>query len=281
MARNMAVVFKKPVAVFSLEMDSNQLAVRLMSAQTSIEMSKLRKGTLNEHEWTIFNQRLTALVDAPIYIDDTPALSVFELRAKCRRMKEQYHIEAVVIDYLQLMTGTTEIKGNREQEISGISRSLKTLAKELEIPVIVLSQLNRSVETRGGTKKPQLSDLRESGAIEQDADLVLFVYRPEYYQIEEDDKGFTAGMADIIISKHRNGALGDVRLRFQKECAKFIDPEESSDAFFLSEITANDQFDKLSKSADFVVLPSKMDDPTPFEFNDPYLPVEDDDSLEY
>ena len=258
MARNMAVDFKKPVALFSLEMDANQLAIRLMSAQTNIEMSKLRKGSLSEHEWLIFHERLSGLSDAPIYIDDTPALSIFELRAKCRRMKEQYRIEAIMVDYLQLMSGTSEVRGNREQEISGISRSLKSLAKELEVPVIVLSQLNRGVETRGGTKRPMLSDLRESGAIEQDADLVLFVYRPEYYQIEEDDKGFTAGMADIIISKHRNGSLADIRLRFQKECAKFIDPETTYAS--LPPMARNEQFDNENSNTGFVLIKSKMDD---------------------
>jgi replicative DNA helicase len=277
MARNMAVDFKKPVALFSLEMDANQLAIRLMSAQTSIEMSKLRKGSLSEHEWRIFHERLSGLSEAPIYIDDTPALSIFELRAKCRRMKEQYRVEAIMVDYLQLMSGSAEVRGNREQEISGISRSLKSLAKELEVPVIVLSQLNRGVETRGGTKRPMLSDLRESGAIEQDADMVLFVYRPEYYQIEEDDKGFTAGMADIIISKHRNGALADIRLRFQKECAKFIDPETSFES--VSQITGNEQFDSESNTG-FVLMKSKMDD----RHDDSHgwdSPPEDDGTLDF
>ena len=276
MARNMAVDFKKPVAVFSLEMDASQLAIRLMSAQTNIEISKLRRGSLSEDEWLIFHERLSGLSDAPIYIDDTPALSIFELRAKCRRMKEQYHIEAIIIDYLQLMTGSSEAKGVREQEISGISRSLKSLAKELEVPVIVLSQLNRSVETRAGSKKPVLSDLRESGAIEQDADLVLFVYRPEYYKIEEDEEGFTAGMADIIISKHRNGALDSVRLRFHDKCTKFIDPETMPAS---SSMQGNEQFDNESNTG-FVLMKSKMDDAHSNNFNPDYLP-EDDGTLDF
>lgn len=257
MARNMAVDFQRPVAVFSLEMDAGQLAMRLMSAQTNIEMSKLRKGTLTTQEWGILNERLNDLSNAPIYIDDTPALSIFELRAKCRRMKEQYHIEAIMIDYLQLMTGSNDGRGNREQEISGISRSLKTLAKELDVPVLVLSQLNRGVETRGGSKKPMLSDLRESGAIEQDADMVMFVYRPEYYNIDEDEHGFTAGMGDIIISKHRNGALGEVRLRFHGACAKFVDPEAVAMPGAEGGMPGNDNFEKQGGGA-FLSLPSSM-----------------------
>jgi len=278
MARNMAVDFKKPVALFSLEMDANQLAIRLMSAQTSIEMSKLRKGSLTEHEWLIFHERLSGLSDAPIYIDDTPALSIFELRAKCRRMKEQYRVEAIMVDYLQLMSGSADVRGNREQEISGISRSLKSLAKELEVPVIVLSQLNRGVETRGGSKKPMLSDLRESGAIEQDADLVLFVYRPEYYEIEEDEKGFTAGMADIIISKHRNGSLANVRLRFQKECAKFIDPETTYAS--MPPMAGNEQFDSESNTG-FVLMKSKNWDDQHDNALYTDIPPEDDGSLDF
>jgi replicative DNA helicase len=285
MARNMAVDFNKPVAVFSLEMDATQLAVRLMSAQSNIEMSKLRKGALTEQEWGILHQRLGALTDAPIYIDDTPALSLFELRAKCRRMREQYKIETVIIDYLQLMSGSHDQKGNREQEISGISRGLKSLAKELEAPVIVLSQLNRGVETRSGTKKPILADLRESGAIEQDADMVLFVYRPEYYNIDEDERGFTAGMGDIIISKHRNGALGEVRLKFQGSCAKFIDPEAYMTDNFqdLSYMPANNDFENNEGRSNMGVvhIGSKMNDEKYPDIDNMYtddiIPPEDHD----
>lgn len=286
MARNMAVDFNRPVAVFSLEMDATQLAVRLMSAQSNVEMSKLRKGTLSEQEWSILHQRLGSLTEAPIYIDDTPALSLFELRAKCRRMKEQYKIEAILIDYLQLMSGSHEQRGNREQEISGISRGLKTLAKELDVPVIVLSQLNRGVETRGGTKKPMLADLRESGAIEQDADMVLFVYRPEYYNIDEDEHGFTAGMGDIIISKHRNGALGEVRLRFQGSCAKFVDPERPdaegfSPADFMPANNAFEPQKEQEENFNVVHLGSKMNDEKYPDIDNAYtddiLPPQDDD----
>lgn len=221
MARNMAVDFKKPVAVFSLEMSAVQLVTRLISAEAELPAEKLRKGNLEDYEWDALNSKVSALIDAPILIDDTPALSIFELRAKCRRLKAQHDIQMIVIDYIQLMSGGSNNAGNREQEISHISRSLKSLAKELNVPVITLSQLNRSVETRGGSKKPILSDLRESGAIEQDADMVVFIYRPEYYKIDEDDKGPTKGMADIIIAKHRNGALAEIRMRFIDKFARF------------------------------------------------------------
>jgi len=228
MARNIAVDFNIPVAFFSLEMSSIQLATRLISSETQLSADKLKKGTLKNYEWEQLNSKISGLVDAPLYIDDTPALSIFELRAKCRRLKAQHGIKMIVVDYIQLMSAGGD-KGNREQEISTISRSLKSLAKELEVPVITLSQLNRSVETRGGSKRPLLSDLRESGAIEQDADLVIFIYRPEYYKIYEDDDGNnTEGMAEILIAKHRNGALADVKLQFIAEYARFKDFEGSS-----------------------------------------------------
>ncbi|HEY9704260.1 MAG TPA: DnaB-like helicase C-terminal domain-containing protein, partial [Allocoleopsis sp.] len=192
---------------------------------------------------------------APIFIDDTPGINIFELRAKCRRLKAQHDIQIIIIDYLQLMTGGSDSSkgGNREQEISMISRALKGLAKELNVPVIALSQLSRAVETRGGSKKPQLSDLRESGAIEQDADIVGFIYRPEYYQILEDENGnSTKGMADILISKHRNGALGEVRLRFVGEFSKFTDPDD---------YTFNDlSLDFNSPQANIITKPSRMNE---------------------
>jgi len=218
-----AAINGSPVAMFSLEMSSVQLATRLISSETEISGEKLKKGDLREDEWKQLNTKIKTLEDAPIYIDDTPALSVFELRAKCRRLKEQHKIEMVVIDYIQLMRAG-ENTGNREQEISTISRSLKALAKELNIPVLVLSQLNRSVETRGGDKKPLLSDLRESGAIEQDADMVLFIYRPEYYNIVDDENGMDLrGKGEIIIAKHRNGSLDSVYLNFIGQYIKFTD----------------------------------------------------------
>lgn len=225
MARNMAVDFNRAVAVFSLEMSSIQLVTRLISAESRISAEKLRKGNLEDYEWAQLNAKIGNLIDAPLFCDDTPALSIFELRAKCRRLKSQHDIQMIIIDYLQLMTAGGD-KGNREQEISTISRGLKGLAKELDVPVIALSQLNRSVETRGGSKKPLLSDLRESGAIEQDADMVIFIYRPEYYKIDEDEDGnSTAGMAEVCIAKHRNGALKDVKLRFIAQYARFENAE--------------------------------------------------------
>jgi len=225
-ARNVAVDFNKAVAVFSLEMSSIQLVTRLISAEAQLPGDKLRKGNLENYEWEQLNSKINTLIDAPLYIDDTPSLSVFELRAKCRRLKAQHNIQLVIIDYIQLMSaGIDRSSGNREQEISTISRSLKSLAKELNIPVIALSQLNRSVETRPN-KKPLLSDLRESGAIEQDADMVLFIFRPEYYNQNQDENGASLqGLAELSIAKHRNGALADVPLKFISKYAKFVDPE--------------------------------------------------------
>ena len=228
MARNMAIDHKIPIGVFSLEMSSVQLITRLISSETGIGAEKLRKGNLEPIEWQQLSSKVKKLEDAPIFIDDTPGLSIFDLRAKCRRLVAQHKVQIIVIDYLQLMTaGVTKSNGNREQEISTISRSLKSIAKELEIPVIALSQLSRAVETRGGSKRPLLSDLRESGAIEQDADIVSFIYRPEYYQIHEwDDDGSPCdGQAELIVAKHRNGSLEKVRLRFEGSMAKFSDLE--------------------------------------------------------
>ena len=227
MARNMALEHKKGVAFFSLEMSSIQLVNRLISIESEIPADRIRNGKLDGYQWEQLLSKVTKLKEAPVYIDDTPQLSIFELRAKARRLKAQFDIKIIMIDYLQLMTGGgggDNKSSTREQEISHISRSLKALAKELEIPVIALSQLSREVEKRGNNKKPQLSDLRESGAIEQDADLVLFLYRPEYYQIFTDDEGNdTRGIAEIIVAKHRNGATDTVRTRFVHEFARFTD----------------------------------------------------------
>lgn len=225
MARNIAVEHNKAVGIFSLEMSSTQLVTRLISSETGISSEKLRKGEMNEHEFETLHHQIGRLANAPIFIDDTPALSIFELRAKCRRLKSQHDVQLIVIDYLQLMTTGSQgnRSTNREQEISSISRSIKSIAKELDIPIIALSQLSRAVETRGGDKRPMLSDLRESGAIEQDADLVCFLYRPEYYGIMEDNYGSTLGMAEVIVAKHRNGALDTVRLGFIAELAKFAE----------------------------------------------------------
>ncbi len=223
MARNAAVDFKHPVAFFSLEMSSIQLVNRLIAGETEIPSDKLKKGHLTSAEWDHLNSKIINIEDAPIYIDDTPAISIFELRAKARRLKTNKKIELIIIDYLQLMTlGESVRGGNREQEISTISRALKSIAKELDIPIIALSQLSRSVETRGGVKKPQLSDLRDSGAIEQDADLVMFIYRPEYYGHDKDEQGnSTLGLAELDIAKHRNGATQNVQMKFIGRLAKF------------------------------------------------------------
>lgn len=254
MARNIAIDFKKGVAIFSLEMSSVQLVTRLISSETGLAADKLRRGDLNEEEWKHLNSKINKLVDAPIFIDDTPALSIFELRAKCRRLKVQYDISMIFVDYLQLMTSTVDSRsGNREQEISNISRSLKSLAKELDVPILALSQLSRAVETRGGSKKPILSDLRESGAIEQDADLVLFIYRPEYYRIDQDEEGnSTTGLAEISIAKHRNGALGDIRLRFISHLARFIDLSKDDYSIDFSEMGEGNN--------NTITLPSKLND---------------------
>ncbi len=232
MARNMAVDFKKPVAFFSLEMSGQELAMRLLSSEARLTGDKLKKGRLEPYEKEQLKSGAQRLHEASnrILIDDTPALTIFELRAKARRLKQRYDIQMIFIDYLQLMqSGSAENRnGNREQEISMISRQLKALSKELNIPVLAMSQLSRQVENRVGNK-PQLSDLRESGAIEQDADIVMFIYRPEYYNIMEDDHGSTIGMADLLIAKHRSGGIGEVRLRFVKEFARFENPPQDSD----------------------------------------------------
>ncbi len=226
MARNMAVDHKVAVGFFSLEMSSIQLITRLISSETALSSEKLRKGNLTDAEWQQLLVKVKTLENAPLFIDDTPALSIFDLRAKCRRLVAQHNVKIVIVDYLQLMTAGSDNRGggNREQEISAISRSLKSIAKELGIPVIALSQLSRAVETRGGNKRPQLSDLRESGAIEQDADIVSFIYRPEYYKIQEwEDNSPCDNQGEFIVAKHRNGGLDDIRLRFEGHLAKFSD----------------------------------------------------------
>ena len=259
--RNAAVDFKKPVAIFSLEMSSVQLVNRLISAEAELEGDKIKKGNLAEHEWQQLIHKTKKITNAPIFIDDTPALTILELRAKCRRLKSQHDVQLIIVDYLQLMSGdSSRGAGNREQEIASISRALKGLAKELEVPVIALSQLSRAVETRGGDKRPQLSDLRESGSIEQDADIVMFLYRPEYYNITEDEQGMpTTGLGQIIIAKHRNGSLENVDLKFIGKFTKFTDIDFGGDAGFGS-------FQKgASGSSEFdtITLPSKANSDTP------------------
>ena len=230
--RNAAVDHKMPVAIFSLEMSAVQLVNRLISAEAELEGEKIRRGNLEEYEWTQLHHRISSLSKAPIFIDDTPGLSIRELRTKCRRLKAKNNIQLIIVDYLQLMSGDGGSKGfggNREQEIASISRALKHIAKELNVPVIALSQLSRAVEVRGGDKRPQLADLRESGSIEQDADMVMFLYRPEYYKIDQDEMGNpTKGVGEVIIAKHRNGSLETVQLRFIGKFTKFGDLERSA-----------------------------------------------------
>jgi len=261
MARNTAVDHNMGVAIFSLEMSAVQLVKRLISSESRLSAEKLRKGDLREHEFQQLHSRITKLATAPIYIDDTPGISVFDLRAKCRRLKMQHNIEIIIIDYLQLMSaGGSKGSGNREQEISTISRSIKEIAKELNVPVIALSQLSRSVEQRGGDKKPILSDLRESGAIEQDADIVSFIYRPEYYGFLHDDDGNSyQGIGEIIIAKHRNGALDKVRLRFISEYARFENVDAHHDPYPMNgNIQMNNGFDQSQPVS--YTIPSKMNE---------------------
>jgi replicative DNA helicase len=232
-ARNAAIDHKIPVAFFSLEMSANQLAHRLFSIESGIPSETISRGKLAENEWIVLMDKINKLNTDKLIIDDTPALSIFDLRAKCRRLKHQHDIQLIIVDYLQLMQGESDkdknkAKGNREQEISYISRSLKALAKDLNVPVIALSQLSREVEKRAGMKRPQLSDLRESGSIEQDADLVMFIFRPEYYQMDQFENGDPAkGLAEIMIQKNRHGPTDNIRVKFQSQYTKFTDVEES------------------------------------------------------
>lgn len=230
LAKNIAVDNNMPVGFFSLEMSNVQLVNRLIANVCEIPGNKILNGQLDQLEWARLDKNIGRLENAPIYIDDTPGLSVFELRTKARRLVREHQVKVIMIDYLQLMNANGMHFGNRQEEVSTISRSLKGLAKELNIPILALSQLNRTVEKRDDnqSKRPQLSDLRESGAIEQDADMVLFVHRPEYYHLYEDEKGNNLrGMAQIIIAKHRKGATGDVLLNFRGEYTRFQNPEDS------------------------------------------------------
>ncbi len=233
LAKNIAIDQKIPVAFFSLEMSNVQLVNRILSNVCEIPGEKLKSGQLEQYEWGQLDVRSRALYGAPLYVDDTPSLSIFELRTKARRLVREYGIRMIIIDYLQLMNASGTQFNSRQEEVSKISHSLKGLAKELNLPVMALSQLNRSVENRteGGAeaKRPQLSDLRESGSIEQDADMVIFIHRPEYYHITEDNRGRDLrGKAQIIVAKHRNGAVDDVLLTFQGKYAAFRNPEEEA-----------------------------------------------------
>ena len=251
MAKNMAVDYNTPVAIFSLEMSNLQLVNRLISNVCDLESEKIKSGQLTQLERENLLTRTKRLYTAPLYVDDTPSLSIFELRTKARRLVREHNVEVIIIDYLQLMNASGMKFGSREQEVSNISRSLKQLAKELNIPIIALSQLNRSVETRDDKhgKRPQLSDLRESGAIEQDADIVCFIHRPEYYtKSSEDAEGNDIrGLAEFIIAKHRSGSVGDVKMRFRHKYARFENWDESY----------------IGKTGSETPIPSKMNEAGP------------------
>ncbi|MEM7573157.1 MAG: replicative DNA helicase [Bacteroidota bacterium] len=229
MARAAAAEYGHGVAIFSLEMSAAQLAGRIFSMDAEVNGQKMRSGKFDQDEWARLIDSMNRVGEAPIYIDDTAGINVFEMRAKCRRLKLEKNISMIIVDYLQLMSGAGESNkgGSREQEVSAISRGLKGLAKELEVPVIALSQLSRAVETRGGDKRPMLSDLRESGSIEQDADMVMFLYRPEYYQILEDEQGNSLkNVAEVIIGKNRHGETKNIKLSFESDFAKFSDLDD-------------------------------------------------------
>ena len=226
--RNAAIDYGYAVGIFSLEMSSIQLTNRLIMAEAELDGNKIRKGNLTAHEWEQMMHKTAKLSNAPIFIDDTPSLSIFELRAKCRRLKAKHNVQLLVIDYLQLMSaGRNKRMSNREQEIAAISRALKGIARELKVPVIALSQLSRAVENRKGDKRPQLSDLRESGAIEQDADVVAFLYRPKYYEQNEMSSTQQQDSAEIIIAKHRNGTQDTLSLNFIGRYTKFVERDIS------------------------------------------------------
>ncbi|MEQ9426737.1 MAG: replicative DNA helicase [Cyclobacteriaceae bacterium] len=271
--RNAAVDFDHPVAIFSLEMSSIQLVNRLISAEAELDSEKLKKGNLADYEWEQLVHKTAKITEAPIFIDDTPALSILELRAKCRRLKAQHDVKLIIIDYLQLMSGDVGKGqgGNREQEIASISRALKGIAKELSVPVIALSQLSRAVETRGGDKRPQLSDLRESGSIEQDADMVMFLYRPEYYGLTEDENGMpTTGTGEVIIAKHRNGALDNVQLKFISRFTKFADLDMAGSGDYTS--FPDSGIPSEFSGPDTITLPSKANDKSNDEGPEPEKP---------
>lgn len=271
MAKNIAVDFNIPVAIFSLEMSNVQLVNRLIMNVCEIEGSKIRNGRLTKAEWDKLENNISVLQNAPIYVDDTPGLSVFELRSKARKLVKDKKIQLIIIDYLQLMNANGTNFGSREQEVSIISRTLKGLAKELDIPVIALSQLSRAVEKRDSSnsnvdgKKPLLSDLRESGAIEQDADMVCFIHRPEYYKLYDDGNGKDLrGLGQIIVAKHRNGATDEIWLRFIGKYTRFQNENDAYDESLYADV----QYE--TKSSKMNMLPqeeygAKLDDtPAPF-----------------
>lgn len=264
LARNSSLRFDEPVAFFSLEMAAVQLTQRMIVSEAELDAQKVRTGRLEDYEWKQLITRIGSLSKTNIFIDDTPALSIWDLRSKCRRLKAEKNISMVIIDYLQLMTGPSNKGGNREQEIAAISRALKELAKELDVCVIALSQLSRAVESRGGDKRPMLSDLRESGSIEQDADIVMFLYRPDYYGFETDDEGnSTLGMAELIIAKQRNGPTGNVKMQFIGKYGKFSDWTQGEGGDF-------DAFGGADGGGNTITLPSRMNDAPGGESNVPF-----------
>lgn len=249
-----------PVAFFSLEMSAPQLVNRIIAGKTWISSNRIMRGNLSEDEHRRYTDAVQTISATPLYIDDTPGINIFELRAKCRRMKMKYGVGLVIIDYLQLMSGTDKKGGNREQEISEISRAVKALAKELQVPVIALSQLSRAVEQRGGSKRPHLSDLRESGSLEQDADIVAFLYRPEYYDIMEDETGRNLkGLTELIIAKHRNGALETVEMHFRADTTTFCDMSKARNDYAPMAVNGT-QFPAMQIAADR----SQNDEDIPF-----------------
>ncbi|EPE62259.1 replicative DNA helicase [Exiguobacterium sp. S17] len=219
-SQNVAVRTNENVAIFSLEMGAEQLVMRMLCAEGNIDAQRLRTGRLESEDWGRLSLAMSSLSQAGIFIDDTPGLRVNEIRAKCRRLKQEYGLGMIMIDYLQLIVGNGKPGENRQQEVSEISRTLKAIARELQVPVIALSQLSRGVESRQD-KRPMMSDIRESGAIEQDADIVAFLYRDDYYDKESED----ANTIEIIIAKQRNGPTGTVKLSFRKEYNKFVNME--------------------------------------------------------
>ncbi len=260
MAKNMAIDMRVPVAFFSLEMSNVQLVNRIISNVSEIKSDKIRSGQLEPYDWGQLDRKIKDIYGAPLYVDDTPQLSVYDLMTKARRLKREHNIGAIMIDYLQLMNASGMDFGSRQEEVAKISRSLKGLAKELNIPILALSQLNRGVENREGNegKRPQLSDLRESGAIEQDADMVLFIHRPEYYGIYKDENGRDLrGKSEIIIAKHRNGAVGRIILKFEGQYARFQNMEDGNDIplpgeDFKSRMNSNDPDDVPPPALDSV-----------------------------
>jgi replicative DNA helicase len=271
-ARNAAMhpdeSLRTPVAIFSLEMSNQSLVQRLLTMEARVRADEARKGTLSDEHFKDLIEAAGRLFSANVFIDDTPAITLMELRTKCRRLKSEHDIGLIVIDYLQLMQGSSKDTGSREQEIASISRGLKSLAKELDVPVIALSQLSRAVEQRGGDKRPQLSDLRESGSIEQDADIVLFLYRPEYYGITTNNEGqSTAGMAEVIIGKQRNGPVGSKMLYFVKDYARFENLTSAEAPAMIPGVSSTDLINgDFTPQQDSPILPHNPapDDDAPF-----------------